>query len=66
MSISPATRDTKLHATGSKRWEQHSRHHRQASILPYQSGERTGMQKIKKLRSADCVVGGFDMPVQER
>ena len=27
--------------------------------LPYQSGERTGMQKIKKLRSADCVVGGF-------
>ncbi len=27
--------------------------------LPYQSGERTGMQKIKKQRSADCVVGGF-------
>lgn len=27
--------------------------------LPYQSGERTGMQKIKKLRTADCVVGGF-------
>ncbi len=27
--------------------------------LPYQSGERSGMQKIKKLRSADCVVGGF-------
>jgi ATP-dependent DNA ligase len=27
--------------------------------LPYQSGERTGMQKIKKERSADCVVGGF-------
>jgi ATP-dependent DNA ligase len=27
--------------------------------LPYQSGERTDMQKIKKQRTADCVVGGF-------
>lgn len=27
--------------------------------LPYQSGERTGMQKIKQIRSVDCVVGGF-------
>jgi len=27
--------------------------------LPYQSGERTGMQKIKAFRTADCVVGGF-------
>jgi ATP-dependent DNA ligase len=27
--------------------------------LPYQSGERSGMQKIKKERTADCVVGGF-------
>ena len=27
--------------------------------LPYQSGKRTGMQKIKKERTADCVVGGF-------
>jgi ATP-dependent DNA ligase len=27
--------------------------------LPYQSGERTGMQKIKQQRTADCVVGGF-------
>lgn len=27
--------------------------------LPYQSGERGGMQKIKKERTADCVVGGF-------
>jgi len=25
----------------------------------YQSGKRTGMQKIKKRRTADCVVGGF-------
>jgi len=27
--------------------------------LPYQSGDRTGMVKIKQRRSADCVVGGF-------
>lgn len=27
--------------------------------LPYQTGERTGMQKIKRQRTADCVVGGF-------
>jgi len=27
--------------------------------LRYQSGERTGMQKIKTQRTADCVVGGF-------
>jgi ATP-dependent DNA ligase len=27
--------------------------------LPYQSGERTGMVKIKRIRTADCVVGGF-------
>jgi ATP-dependent DNA ligase len=26
---------------------------------PYQSGNRSGMQKIKNYRSADCVVGGF-------
>jgi ATP-dependent DNA ligase len=26
---------------------------------PYHSGDRTGMQKIKNYRSADCVVGGF-------
>jgi ATP-dependent DNA ligase len=27
--------------------------------LPYQAGSREGMQKIKRYRSADCVVGGF-------
>jgi ATP-dependent DNA ligase len=27
--------------------------------LPYQSGERTGMVKMKSMRTADCVVGGF-------
>lgn len=27
--------------------------------LPYATGERTGMVKIKRKRTADCVVGGF-------
>ena len=27
--------------------------------VPYAAGDRTGMQKIKLLRTADCVVGGF-------
>ena len=27
--------------------------------LEYRAGDRTGMQKVKRLRTADCVVGGF-------
>jgi ATP-dependent DNA ligase len=27
--------------------------------MPYQSGTRKGMLKVKKMRTADCVVGGF-------
>jgi ATP-dependent DNA ligase len=27
--------------------------------LPYRAGDRSGMQKIKSYRSADCVIGGF-------
>ncbi len=27
--------------------------------LPYRPGDRSGMQKIKNYRSADCVIGGF-------
>ncbi len=34
--------------------------------LPYQSGERTGMQKFKHMRTADCVVGGFRYGSRER
>jgi ATP-dependent DNA ligase len=34
--------------------------------LSYQSGTRSGMQKIKKLRTADCVVGGFRYLEKER
>jgi ATP-dependent DNA ligase len=33
--------------------------------LPYQAGNREGMQKIKKFRSADCVVGGFRYATQK-
>jgi ATP-dependent DNA ligase len=29
------------------------------SDMQYASGERTGMRKIKRIRTADCVVGGF-------
>jgi ATP-dependent DNA ligase len=60
MRLSPQTRDRAVvegwfHALGSgldgvvaKRAD-----------LAYQSGERTGMQKVKRMRTADCVVGGF-------
>jgi len=34
--------------------------------LAYRSGERDGMQKIKKLRTADCVVGGFRWAANEK
>ncbi len=27
--------------------------------LPYESGNRTGMHKVKRIHTADCVVGGF-------
>jgi len=60
VSISPATRDVKV----ARQWFKSVGAALDGIIakrvdLPYQSGERTGMQKIKKLRSADCVVGGF-------
>ena len=34
--------------------------------LDYRSGERTGMQKYKRMRTADCVVGGFRYGAKER
>jgi ATP-dependent DNA ligase len=33
--------------------------------LPYQPGNREGMQKIKNFRSSDCVVGGFRYATNE-
>jgi ATP-dependent DNA ligase len=58
--LSPATSS---YATA-KRWLEQSGSGSDGVIakrvdLPYQAGNRDGMQKIKKLRSADCVVGGF-------
>jgi ATP-dependent DNA ligase len=35
------------------------RHHRQAPRSRNRSGDRSGMQRIKNFRSADCGVGGF-------
>jgi ATP-dependent DNA ligase len=34
--------------------------------VAYRSGERSGMQKIKSLRTADCVVGGFRYGTRSR
>jgi ATP-dependent DNA ligase len=58
--LSPQTRDLKL----AKEWLRSSGLKLDGVIakrldLPYQSGERTGMRKIKRLRTADCVIGGF-------
>jgi ATP-dependent DNA ligase len=60
IDVSPATEDVAL----AREWLDSSGIKLDGVIakrldLPYQSGERTGMQKVKKLRTADCVVGGF-------
>jgi ATP-dependent DNA ligase len=60
LRLSPAT----LKLTEAKRWLRNVGSTLDGIIakrrdLPYRSGDRTGMQKIKNLRSADCVVGGF-------
>ncbi len=34
--------------------------------VPYRSGDRTGMVKVKHLRTADCVVGGFRYAEKKR
>ena len=58
--LSPATLDLKQ----AKRWFKSVGGNLDGIIakridLPYLVGERDGMQKIKHLRTADCVVGGF-------
>ncbi len=60
LRLSPATRDIRE----ARRWLQTSGATLDGVIakridVPYASGERSGMQKIKLLRTADCVVGGF-------
>jgi ATP-dependent DNA ligase len=61
LTLSPATRDHAL----AERWM----HELGAAGLdgvvakkldePYRSGDRSAMRKIKRIRTADCVVGGF-------
>ncbi len=58
--LSPATTD----AAGAKKWLSEVGLRLDGIVakrldLPYQSGNRTGMQKVKLMRTADCVVGGF-------
>jgi ATP-dependent DNA ligase len=58
--LSPSSRDH----TDAKRWLASAGGGSDGVIakrldLPYQSGNRDGMQKIKRMRSADCVIGGF-------
>jgi ATP-dependent DNA ligase len=58
--LSPATTDL----TKAKKWLRSAGGAMDGVIakrldLEYRSGDRTGMQKIKLLRTADCVVGGF-------
>jgi ATP-dependent DNA ligase len=60
LRLSPATRDIKE----ARRWLQTGGGSLDGVIakrvdVPYASGTRDAMQKIKSLRTADCVVGGF-------
>ncbi|HEY4100415.1 MAG TPA: ATP-dependent DNA ligase [Gemmatimonadales bacterium] len=60
ITLSPATADPKV----AKHWFAMAGQGIDGVIakrldLPYQSGERTGMRKVKQIRTADCVVGGF-------
>src|SRR6267154_960707 len=58
--LSPASRNfTDAHAWLSTVNEDHDGDVAKRLDLPYRGGARDGMQKIKLLRSADCVVGGF-------
>jgi ATP-dependent DNA ligase len=60
IALSPATTDRSV----ALRWFRSTRGALDGVIakradLEYRSGDRTGMQKIKQRRTADCVVGGF-------
>jgi ATP-dependent DNA ligase len=60
IQLSPVTRDI----AGARRWLRSGGGPLDGVVakridLPYQTGERRGMVKIKNLRTADCVVGGF-------
>ena len=58
--VSPATQDIKL----ARKWFRSAGASLDGIIakrldVPYRSGDRTGMVKIKPVRTVDCVVGGF-------
>ena len=60
IAISPATKDVKI----ARRWFKSAGKALDGIIakranLEYRSADRSGMQKVKKRRTADCVVGGF-------
>jgi ATP-dependent DNA ligase len=60
LSLSPAARNL----VTTKRWAKRAGNSLDGIIakrldLEYRSGERDGMQKIKHMKTADCVVGGF-------
>src|SRR5262249_47469958 len=60
IKLSPATRDIKL----ARKWFASAGKALDGIIakrvdVPYRSDDRTGMVKIKRQRTADCVVGGF-------
>jgi ATP-dependent DNA ligase len=60
IALSPMTRDAKV----ARRWFASAGRSLDGVIakrvdLEYRSGDRTGMQKVKPRRTADCVVGGF-------
>src|SRR6185437_10181707 len=59
--LSPFTHDL----TGARRWMENLATVGFDGVVakradePYHSGDRAGMVKVKRLRTADCVVGGF-------
>jgi ATP-dependent DNA ligase len=60
IALSPCTDDPRM----AMRWFEATRGALDGVIakrrdVPYRSGDRTGMQKFKQRRTADCVVGGF-------
>jgi ATP-dependent DNA ligase len=68
LRLSPATTDKAV----VRLWETSLRGHGIDGLMakrldePYRSGERTAMQKVKWMRTADCVVGGFRYGSAER
>jgi ATP-dependent DNA ligase len=60
LRLSPLSRDPKK----ARRWLEAGRHGldgvmAKRAALPYASGTRDGMVKVKRMRSAECVVAGF-------